>query len=153
MCATVMPHDLYLGSSISQTRKVNRKNDNEIAKALKFSTIDSNIQLIITFIVNCLLLILGAALFYGKDSNLGHFVDLFNALSNKQVVGSVASPFLSMLFAVALLSSGQSSTITGTLAGQIIMAGFIRLKMPLWAQRLITISNAGISIRYLLSWR
>ena len=60
--ATVMPHDLYLGSSISQTRKVDRKNDNEIAKALKFSTIDSNIQLIITFIVNCLLLILGAEL-------------------------------------------------------------------------------------------
>lgn len=136
--ATVMPHDLYLGSSISQTRKVDRKNDNDIAKALKFSTIDSNTQLIIAFIVNCLLLILGAALFYGKDSNLGHFVDLFNALSDKQVVGSIASPFLSMLFAVALLSSGQSSTITGTLAGQVIMEGFIRLKMPLWAQRLIT---------------
>jgi len=69
---------------------------------------------------------------------LGRFVDLFNALSNKQVVGAIASPILSMLFAVALLSSGQSSTITGTLSGQIIMEGFIRLKMPLWAQRLLT---------------
>ncbi len=136
--ATVMPHDLYLGSSISQTRKVNRKDKKEIAKAIKFSTIDSNIQLFLAFIVNSLLLILGAALFYGTNSELGRFVDLFNALSNKQVVGAIASPILSMLFAVALLSSGQSSTITGTLSGQIIMEGFIRLKMPLWAQRLLT---------------
>ncbi|MFC6177532.1 Nramp family divalent metal transporter [Companilactobacillus huachuanensis] len=136
--ATVMPHDLYLGSSISQTRRIDRSNKKDVAKAIKFSTIDSNIQLFLAFIVNSLLLILGAALFYGTNSDLGRFVDLFNALSNKQVVGAIASPILSMLFAVALLSSGQSSTITGTLSGQIIMEGFIRLKMPLWAQRLLT---------------
>lgn len=136
--ATVMPHDLYLGSSISQTRKVNRKDKKDVARAIKFSTIDSNMQLFLAFIVNSLLLILGAALFYGTNSDLGRFVDLFNALSNKQVVGAIASPILSMLFAIALLSSGQSSTITGTLSGQIIMEGFIRLKMPLWAQRLLT---------------
>ncbi|ALB29226.1 Nramp family divalent metal transporter [Companilactobacillus heilongjiangensis] len=136
--ATVMPHDLYLGSSISQTRRVDRSNKKDVAKAIKFSTIDSNIQLFLAFIVNSLLLILGAALFYGTNSDLGRFVDLFNALSNKQVVGAIASPILSMLFAIALLSSGQSSTITGTLSGQIIMEGFIRLKMPLWAQRLLT---------------
>lgn len=136
--ATVMPHDLYLGSSISQTREIDRSDEKKIAKSIKFSTIDSNIQLFIAFIVNSLLLILGAALFYGTSSSLGRFVDLFNALSNSQIVGAIASPMLSMLFAVALLSSGQSSTITGTLSGQIIMEGFIRLKMPLWAQRLIT---------------
>ncbi|MFD1318340.1 Nramp family divalent metal transporter [Loigolactobacillus zhaoyuanensis] len=136
--ATIMPHDLYLGSSISQTRKLDRSQRKDVAKAIKFSTIDSNIQLFIAFIVNSLLLILGAALFYGTNSSLGHFVDLFNALGNKQIVGAIASPMLSMLFAVALLSSGQSSTITGTLSGQIIMEGFINLKMPLWAQRLIT---------------
>ena len=136
--ATVMPHDLYLGSSISQTRRVDRKNRKEVARALKFSTIDSNMQLFIAFIVNCLLLILGAALFYGTKSDLGIFVNLYNALNNKQIVGAIASPILSMLFAIALLSSGQSSTITGTLSGQIIMEGFIRLKMPLWAQRLLT---------------
>ena len=85
-----------------------------------------------------LLLILGAALFFGTNSSLGHFVDLFNALNNSQIVGAIASPMLSMLFAIALLSSGQSSTITGTLAGQIIMEGFIRLRIPLWAQRLVT---------------
>ncbi|PIO84140.1 divalent metal cation transporter [Loigolactobacillus backii] len=136
--ATIMPHDLYLGSSISQTRAVDRKDHKAVAKALKFSTIDSNIQLTIAFIVNSLLLILGAALFFGTNSSVGRFVDLFNSLSNSHVIGAIASPVLSMLFAIALLSSGQSSTITGTLSGQIIMEGFIHLKMPLWAQRLVT---------------
>ncbi|MFD1465082.1 Nramp family divalent metal transporter [Lapidilactobacillus mulanensis] len=136
--ATVMPHDLYLGSSISQTRAVDRKNRKAVAKALKFTTIDSNIQLTIAFVVNSLLLILGASLFYGTNSSVGRFVDLFNSLGDSRIVGAIASPVLSMLFAVALLSSGQSSTITGTLAGQIIMEGFIHLRMPLWAQRLLT---------------
>ncbi|WP_203637557.1 Nramp family divalent metal transporter [Levilactobacillus wangkuiensis] len=136
--ATVMPHDLYLGSSISQTRSFDRKDRKSVAQAIKFTTIDSNIQLTLAFVVNSLLLILGAALFFGTNSDLGRFVDLFNALSDSQIVGAIASPILSMLFALALLSSGQSSTITGTLAGQIIMEGFINLKMPLWAQRLIT---------------
>ncbi|MHA3065220.1 Nramp family divalent metal transporter [Lacticaseibacillus saniviri] len=136
--ATVMPHDLFLGSSISQTREIDRNDEANIAKSIKFTTIDSNIQLTIAFIVNSLLLILGAALFYGTNSPLGKFVDLFNALQNPQIVGAIASPILSMLFAVALLSSGQSSTITGTLSGQIIMEGFINLKMPMWLQRLVT---------------
>lgn len=136
--ATVMPHDLFLGSSISQTREIDRSDEENIAKSIKFSTIDSNIQLTVAFVVNSLLLILGAALFFGTNSPLGKFVDLFNALQNPKIVGSIASPILSMLFAVALLSSGQSSTITGTLSGQIIMEGFINLKMPMWLQRLVT---------------
>ena len=136
--ATVMPHDLYLGSSITQTREVDRSDPDSVARSIKFSTIDSNIQLTIAFVVNSLLLILGAALFYGTNSKLGRFVDLFNSLNDPSIVGSIASPVLSMLFAVALLASGQSSTITGTLSGQIIMEGFINLRMPLWAQRLIT---------------
>lgn len=136
--ATVMPHDLYLGSSITQTREVDRSDPDSVARSIKFSTIDSNIQLTIAFVVNSLLLILGAALFYGTNSKLGRFVDLFNSLNDPSIVGSIASPVLSMLFAVALLASGQSSTITGTLSGQIIMEGFINLSMPLWTQRLIT---------------
>ncbi|MEE6726809.1 Nramp family divalent metal transporter [Pediococcus acidilactici] len=136
--ATVMPHDLYLGSSISQTREIDRRDRKNVAQAIRFSTIDSNMQLFLAFIVNSLLLILGAALFYGTNSSLGRFVDLFNALSDNQIVGAIASPMLSMLFAVALLASGQSSTITGTLSGQIIMEGFIRLRVPLWVQRLVT---------------
>lgn len=136
--ATIMPHDLYLGSSISQTRAIDREDKKSVAKAIRFTTIDSNLQLTIAFIVNSLLLVLGAALFYGTNSDVGRFVDLFNALNNSQIVGAIASPVLSMLFAIALLASGQSSTITGTLAGQIIMEGFIHLRMPLWAQRLLT---------------
>ncbi|MCH4172624.1 MAG: Nramp family divalent metal transporter [Lactobacillus sp.] len=136
--ATVMPHDLYLGSSISQTRAVDRRDHKAVKEAIRFTTIDSNVQLTLAFVVNSLLLVLGAALFFGTNSTLGRFVDLFNALSNSQIVGAIASPILSMLFAVALLASGQSSTITGTLSGQIIMEGFIHLRMPLWAQRLIT---------------
>ncbi|PST70751.1 Nramp family divalent metal transporter, partial [Oenococcus oeni] len=136
--ATIMPHDLYLGSSISQTRRVDRSDKNSVKNTIRFTTIDSNIQLTIAFVVNCLLLVLGAALFYGTNSSLGRFVDLFRALNNSQVVGAIASPVLSMLFAIALLASGQSSTITGTLSGQIIMEGFIHLHMPLWIQRLLT---------------
>ncbi len=136
--ATIMPHDLYLGSSISQTRRVDRSDKNSVKNTIRFTTIDSNIQLTIAFVVNCLLLVLGAALFYGTNSSLGRFVDLFRALNNSQVVGAIASPVLSMLFAIGLLASGQSSTITGTLSGQIIMEGFIHLHMPLWIQRLLT---------------
>ncbi|WP_186786875.1 divalent metal cation transporter, partial [Oenococcus oeni] len=101
--ATIMPHDLYLGSSISQTRLVDRSDKNSVKNAIRFTTIDSNIQLTIAFVVNCLLLVLGAALFYGTNSSLGRFVDLFRALNNSQVVGAIASPVLSMLFAIALL--------------------------------------------------
>jgi NRAMP (natural resistance-associated macrophage protein) metal ion transporters len=136
--ATVMPHDLYLGSSISQTRKYDIHDHDSVKKTIRFTIADSNIQLTLAFIVNSLLLILGAALFFGTNSELGRFVDLFNALSDSKIVGAIASPVLSMLFAIALLASGQSSTITGTLAGQLIMEGFIHLRMPLWAQRLLT---------------
>jgi len=136
--ATVMPHDLYLGSSISQTRKYDIHDHASVKKTIRFTIADSNIQLTLAFVVNSLLLILGAALFYGTHSDLGRFADLFNALSDSKIVGAIASPMLSMLFAIALLASGQSSTITGTLAGQMIMEGFIHLRMPLWAQRLLT---------------
>ena len=136
--ATVMPHNLYLHSSIAQARKFDRNDDAEKAKAIRFTTWDSNIQLTVAFVVNCLLLILGGALFYGTNSELGKFVDLFDALKNPDIVGNIASPVLSILFAIALLASGQNSTITGTLSGQIVMEGFIHLKMPLWARRVLT---------------
>ncbi len=136
--ATVMPHNLYLHSSIAQARKFDRNDDKEKAKAIRFTIWDSNIQLTIAFIVNCLLLILGGALFYGTNSDLGKFVDLFDALKNPDIVGNIASPVLSILFAIALLASGQNSTITGTLSGQIVMEGFIHLRMPLWMRRVVT---------------
>lgn len=136
--ATVMPHNLYLGSSISQTRKYNRQSKEDIALSVRFATWDSNLQLSLAFLVNCLLLILGSALFFGHQGDLGTFTALYDALKDPNIAGKVASPVLSVLFAVALLASGQNSTITGTLAGQIVMEGFIHIKLPPWIRRLIT---------------
>lgn len=136
--ATVMPHNLYLHSSISQTRKVDYNNQNSIKQAVRFMTIDSNLQLSLAFIVNSLLLILGAALFYGHASEIGAFSQMYNALNNPSIAGTVASSLLSTLFAIALLASGQNSTITGTLTGQIIVEGFLHLRLPQWFIRLAT---------------
>ncbi|CEN27842.1 Nramp family divalent metal transporter [Pseudolactococcus piscium] len=136
--ATVMPHNLYLHSSIAQSRNYNRQDEDDVARAVRFSTWDSNIQLTIAFIINTLLLVLGAAMFFGRGEGLGTFTSLYNALQDNKLAGAVASPLLSTLFAVALLASGQNSTITGTLSGQIVMEGFINLKIPTWARRLIT---------------
>ena len=136
--ATVMPHNLYLHSSIAQSRNYNRQDEDDVARAVRFSTWDSNIHLTIAFIINTLLLVLGAAMFFGRGEGLGTFTSLYNALQDNKLAGAVASPLLSTLFAVALLASGQNSTITGTLSGQIVMEGFINLKIPTWARRLIT---------------
>lgn len=137
--ATVMPHNLYLHSSIVQTRKYSRTDKISLKEAVKYSFIDSNLQLSFSFIINCLLLILGASLFYGNNpDDLGRFTQLYNALKDPGMVGTVASSMMATLFAVALLASGQNATITGTLTGQIVMEGFINLSMPLWARRVIT---------------
>lgn len=141
--ATVMTHNLYLHSSISQSRKIDRSDTQEVATAVRFATWDSNIQLSAAFLVNCLLLILGSALFFGHSEEVGTFSALFNALQDSSIAGAVASPVLSVLFAVALLASGQNSTITGTLTGQVVMEGFIHMKIPTWARRLIT---RGLSV-------
>jgi manganese transport protein len=136
--ATVMPHNLYLHSALAQTRKIDRSDKDCVRRAIKFTNWDSNIQLAAAFVVNSLLLILGASLFYGKAESLGRFADLFDALKNPAIVGHIASPLLAILFAVALLASGQNSTITGTLTGQVVMEGFIHFKIPVWARRLLT---------------
>ena len=102
--ATIMPHNLYLHSSIVQSRKYDRTNENDKAQAIKYATIDSNIQLSIAFIVNCLLLILGAALFYGVNADkLGGFYDLYHALKTQPLLGSVLGSIMSTLFAVHYL--------------------------------------------------
>ena len=136
--ATVMPHNLYLHSSISQTRKFEKNDTEHIRRAVRFATWDSNIQLTVAFVVNCLLLVLGAALFFGHSESTGTFSSLYYALQDSKIAGAVASPVLSTLFAVALLASGQNSTITGTLTGQVVMEGFIHMKIPTWARRVIT---------------
>lgn len=145
--ATVMPHNLYLHSSIVQTRQYNRTDVASLKDAIKYATFDSNIQLSFSFLINCLLLILGAALFYGNNpDDLGRFTQLYDALKNPQMVGAVASSTMATLFAVALLASGQNATITGTLTGQIVMEGFINLSIPLWARRIISRGLAIIPV-------
>jgi NRAMP (natural resistance-associated macrophage protein) metal ion transporters len=136
--ATVMPHNLYLHSAIVQSRAYDRADEKEKARAVRFATWDSNLQLSAAFVINCLLLLLGAALFFGTESDLSTFGSLYAALQDNAIAGAVASPVLSTLFAVALLASGQNSTITGTLTGQVVMEGFIRLRVPLWFRRVIT---------------
>lgn len=145
--ATIMPHNLYLHSSIVQSRKYDRNNNVDKAQAIKYATIDSNIQLSVAFVVNCLLLTLGAALFFGTNTDeLGGFYDLYHALKTQPLLGATLGGVMSTLFAVALLASGQNSTITGTLAGQIVMEGFLRLRIPNWLRRLITRSLAVIPV-------
>lgn len=145
--ATVMPHNLYLHSSIVLSRQYDRRSEAGLREAIRFATIDSNIQLGFSFIINCLLLVLGAALFFGNDpSDLGRFTQLYDALKNPDIVGVIASSTLATLFAVALLASGQNATITGTLTGQIVMEGFIHLRLPMWLRRVITRGLAVIPV-------
>lgn len=130
--ATVMPHNLYLHSSIIQTRDYERTEEGK-REAIKFAKIDSFLSLSGAFIINSLILIVGAAAFHGMNQNVGALEDAYKLLS--PTLGAAAA---SSLFAVALLCSGQNATITGTLSGQIIMEGFIHLRMKPWLRRMIT---------------
>lgn len=142
--ATVMPHNLYLHSAISQTREINHDDPEDVRQAVRFTTWDSNIQLSLAFIVNSLLLIVGVAVFKMGAVKDSSFFGLYEALNNTSMLSNgvliavAKSGLLATLFAVALLASGQNSTITGTLTGQVIMEGFVHMKMPLWARRLVT---------------
>ncbi len=131
--ATVMPHNLYLHSSIVQTRDYAR-NTEGVKSAIKFATIDSTVSLLLAFFVNAFILILAAATFHKNGQyEVADITDAYHLLD--PMLGSV---YASTLFAIALLASGQNSTLTGTLAGQIIMEGFLNLKFKPWVRRLIT---------------
>lgn len=130
--ATVMPHNLYLHSALVQTRKINRT-DNGIKQALRFSMIDTTVALNIAFFVNAAILILAATVFFKTgNSNVAEIKEAHRLLPG--FLGNLAP----ILFAVALIAAGQSSTITGTLAGQIIMEGYLRLRINPVIRRLIT---------------
>lgn len=130
--ATVMPHNLYLHSSLVQTRKINRT-EKGIRAAIKFNIWDTVIALNVAFIVNAAILILAATAFYTRGYfKVAEIQDAYKLLNH--IFGSLAP----ILFAVALIASGQSSTITGTLAGQIIMEGHINLRIEPWLRRLLT---------------
>jgi len=141
--ATVMPHNLYLHSALVQSRNVGR-DDNSIRTAIRFNTLDAGVALTIAFLINAAILVLAALVFYGKESVAvaGGQVVTFSPdsdwiriayLTLAPLLGKVAA---STLFAVALLASGQSSTITGTLAGQVIMEGFMNWRMRPWLRRM-----------------
>ena len=147
--ATVMPHNLYLHSALVQSRQL-QKDEPSIRRAIRFNTIDSAAALTVAFFVNAAILVLAATVFFGKESVTvsGGQVVRFGADSDWiRVAYLTLAPLLGTaaactLFAVALLASGQSSTITGTLAGQVVMEGFMHWRIKPWVRRLITRSLA-----------
>lgn len=131
--ATVMPHNLYLHSSIVQTRAYERT-DAGRREALRLATVDSSVALGLAFFVNAAILVVAAAAFHGTaHQDVADIHDAYHLLT--PVLGASMA---STLFAVALLASGQNSTLTGTLAGQIVMEGFLDLRLPPWLRRLVT---------------
>jgi manganese transport protein len=131
--ATVMPHNLYLHSSIVQTRKVLPDVASK-REAVRFATLDSTVALLFAFFINAAILILAAATFHQSGhQDVADIGDAYRLLA--PLLGTTIA---STLFAVALLASGQNSTITGTLAGQIVMEGFLNIRLPAWLRRLIT---------------
>jgi manganese transport protein len=130
--ATVMPHNLYLHSSLVQTRKIERTTKG-IKDSLKYNFIDTAVALNLAFFVNAAILILAATAFYKNGLfEVAEIQDAYKLLDH--IFGSVAPT----MFAIALIASGQSSTITGTLAGQIVMEGHLRLRIEPWIRRLLT---------------
>src|SRR5688572_15077875 len=131
--ATVMPHNLYLHSALVQTRKIKRT-ESGIRRALKLNFIDTTIALNLAFFVNAAILVLAATVFYKTGrTDVAEIKQAHQLLD--PLLGSGLAP---ILFAVALIASGQSSTITGTLAGQIVMEGYLRLRINPWIRRLLT---------------
>jgi manganese transport protein len=136
--ATVMPHNLYLHSSIVQTRRYELNTAGK-REAIKFATIDSTLALMFALFINAAILIVSAATFYTRGRNdVAEIQDAYKLLS--PMLGVTGA---STLFALALLASGQNSTLTGTLAGQIVMEGFLNIRLRPWLRRLIT---RGIAI-------
>jgi manganese transport protein len=158
--ATVMPHNLYLHSALVQTRKIKR-DDHSIRSAIRFNTIDSAVALTIAFFVNAGILVLAAMVFYGKSSVTvagGHVVTFSPDSDWIRIAHLTLAPLLgttlaSTLFAVALLASGQSSTITGTLAGQVVMEGFMSWRIRPWIRRMISRTLAIVPAILIISVR
>src|SRR5947199_9625603 len=137
--ATVMPHNLYLHSSIVQTRKY-EQNEQGKAETIKFSTIDSTLALGTSLFINAAILIVAAATFHARGHyGVAEIQDAYKLLSP-----TLGVPLASGIFAIALLCSGQNSTITGTMAGQIVMEGFLNIRIRPWLRSVITRSIAII---------
>jgi len=145
--ATVMPHNLYLHSSIVQTRAYERTDAGK-RDAIKWATTDSTIALMLALFVNAAILIVSAVAFHGTGhqdvAEIGQAFELLSPLLGLSIA--------SILFAVALLASGLNSTVTATLAGQIVMEGFLDLRLPSWARRLITRAIAIVPAAIVTIW-
>jgi manganese transport protein len=158
--ATVMPHNLYLHSALVQSRKL-QKDEPSMRRAVRFNTIDSTVALTIAFFVNAAILVLAAMVFFGKESVTvtGGQLIRFKADSDwirvayLTLAPLLGTAFASTLFAVALLASGQSSTITGTLAGQVVMEGFMHWRIKPWVRRLITRTLAILPAVFIIGLR
>ena len=158
--ATVMPHNLYLHSALVQSRQF-QKDDQSVRRAIQFNNIDSVVALSVAFCVNAAILVLAATVFYGKESVAlpGGQVVHFSAdsdwirLAYLTLAPLLGTALASTLFAVALLASGQSSTITGTLAGQVVMEGFMHWRMLPWVRRLITRTLAILPAVFIIGLR
>jgi manganese transport protein len=131
--ATVMPHNLYLHSSVVQTRRADG-NAGSVRRMLRFSSIDIGVALLLATLVNAAILILSAATFHANGhGNVADIGDAYRLL--EPITGALLAP---ILFGIALFASGQSATFTGTIAGQVILEGFLNLSIPCWQRRLIT---------------
>jgi manganese transport protein len=158
--ATVMPHNLYLHSALVQSRQL-QKDEQSVRRAIQFNSIDSIVALTIAFFVNAAILVLAATVFFGKKSVTvagGHLVNFTAESDWIRVAYLTLAPLLgtaaaSTLFAVALLASGQSSTITGTLAGQVVMEGFMHWRIQPWVRRLITRTLAILPAVFVIGLR
>ena len=158
--ATVMPHNLYLHTALVQTRKLQR-DEPAVRRAIRFNTIDTATALTIAFFVNAAILVLAAIVFYGKTSvavACGGVVVFSPDSDWIRIAHLTLAPLLgttvaSTLFAVALLASGQSSTITGTIAGQVVMEGFMHWRIRPWIRRIITRAFAVIPAILIISVR
>ena len=158
--ATVMPHNLYLHSALVQSRRL-QTDDSSIRRALEFNTIDSAVALTVAFFVNAAIMVLAATVFFGKTGVTvpgGKFISFRPDSDWIRVAYLTLAPLLgtaaaSTLFAVALLAAGQSSTITGTLAGQVVMEGFMHWRIKPWVRRLITRTLAILPAVFIIGLR
>jgi manganese transport protein len=158
--ATVMPHNLYLHTALVQTRKL-QNDESSVRRAIRFNTVDTTVALTVAFFVNAAILVLAAIVFYGKTSVVaagGQTIEFspdsdWIRMAHLTLAPLLGTTLASTLFAVALLASGQSSTITGTLAGQVVMEGFMRWRIRPWVRRLITRVIAVVPAILIVSFR
>jgi manganese transport protein len=145
--ATVMPHNLYLHSSIVQNRSFPRSDEGK-REAIRFATADIMIALFFAFLVNAAILVTSAAVFHNNGhSDVAEIQDAYHLLT--PLLGTGIASFL---FALALLASGQSSTLTATLAGQIVMEGYLHIRLPYWLRRVITRAIAIVPALIATAW-